>query len=632
MSAVSLGCLAYRAVRGQLVAMTFSKIEPASLLPRRAARLAVALLFATFTPRAAHAQVLEPIRYTLRIPTPRTHYIDVEASYPTAGRSTVELMMAVWTPGSYLVREFARNVETVRAATPAGAPLAVEKTRKNRWRVRSGAGDRVIVTYRVYAHERAGRLDWVEDDFALINGAPTFITLAERVHRPHEVTLELPAAWRRSVTSLAPAAGGRAHHYLAPDFDALVDSPILAGNPSVREFSVDGIPHRLVNVGDTTVWDVARSVADVEKIVRGGRALWGSLPYTTYTFFNFLTDSYDGIEHKSSTVLFADRFSTRSESAYHQWLDLAAHEYTHAWNVKRLRPVELGPFDYENENYTRSLWIAEGVTDYYSWLLVRRTGLGTLQQGLADVSDAIRTLQTTPGRLVQSLEMASYDAWIKQYRPDESSVNTSISYYTKGSIVGLLLDARIRRLTSGARSLDDVMRLAYSRYSGEHGYTPAQFQATASEVAGTDLRDFFHRALETTEELDYDDLLDWFGLRFLPPSGGGAPTLGVGTRLLDGRVVVASLRRGSPAEASGLDVGDELLTIDDVPANAGGLDAVVRRARAGSTVALLVSRQGELHRLTSTLGTTSPDRWTLTTRPDATPEQLTRLEAWLGAR
>jgi predicted metalloprotease with PDZ domain len=597
--------------------------------------LALTVAVTSAAPTSARAQQLEPVRYTVRIPAPRTHYLEVEASYPTGGRPSIDLMMAVWTPGSYLIREFARNVEGVSARSSASQPLAIDKTRKNRWVVQTGGANRITVTYRVYAHERAGRLDWVEDDFALINGAPTFITLAEQTHRPHEVTLELPTGWRRSLTALRAAAAGQPHRYRAADFDELVDSPIVAGNPSVYELVVDGVPHALVNVGTQpdSIWDAPRSVAALERIVRASKALWGALPYERYLFFNFLTDSYDGIEHKGSTVLFADRHSTRTESAWHDWLGLAAHEYTHAWNVKRLRPVELGPFDYEGENYTRSLWIAEGVTDYYSWLLVRRTGLGTLEQGLADVSGAIRSLQTTPGRLVQPLELASFDAWIKQYRPDENSVNTSISYYTKGSVVGLLLDARIRHLTNGARSLDDVMRLAWSRYSGARGYTPAQFRAAASEVAGADLSNFFRYALETTTELEYDELLDWYGLRFAPaPATTNRGWIGVGARMSDGRTFVTSVRRGTPAYGSGLDVGDEIVAVDDAPLDAGGLEARLAESVPGTRVVILVARHGEPHRVIVTLGTQPSEAWTLAVRPDATPEQRAHLEAWMGAR
>lgn len=591
-----------------------------------------AFLLLSFANSVVHAQQFEPIRYVVRIPAPNTHYLDVEATYPASRQPTLDLMMAVWTPGSYLVREFARHVEEVHARDAAGRVLDVRKTRKNRWQVQTGGVSSVTLTYRVYANEHAARLNWVNDAFALINGAPTYITLLETTHRPHEVTLELPTAWQKSLTSLPAAGDGRPHHYRAPDYDALVDSPIIAGNPAVHEFLVDGVPHALVNVGETADWDGQRSAHDAQRIVATARAVWQSLPYDRYLFINVLTDGYDGIEHKGSTVLFADRNSTRTESAYHEWLGLAAHEFFHAWNVKRLRPVELGPFDYENEVHTRSLWVAEGLSDYYSWQLVSRGGLGSTSQALADVSAAIRALQTMPGRLVQPLEMASYDAWIKQYRPDENSRNVSISYYTKGSVVGLLLDAKIKRVTNGARGLDDVMRAAYARYSGARGYTPAEFRAVTSDVAGANLDAFFQRALETTEELDYSEMLEWYGLQFIT-TGDSSPTAawaGVTTRITDGRVVVAEVLRGTPAYGSGLTAGDEIVALDGSRVDAGGIEPLLQRYRPGKSVTFLVARRGELQRMTITLGAAPADGWTLAPRADATSEQKARLKAWLG--
>jgi predicted metalloprotease with PDZ domain len=603
-------------------------------MPRRSVTrsLAAALAVTALTGSLAHAQQPEAIRYVLRIPAPETHYIEVQATYPTSRQRVIELMMPVWTPGSYLVREFARHVEEIRARDPAGRALQVDKSRKNRWRVETGGASAIVLTYRVYAHERQARTNWVEDSFGLINGAPTFITLVERVRRPHDVTLEVPAAWARSLTSLPAAADGRPHHYRAPDFDALVDSPILAGNPAVYEFTVDGVPHTLVNVGEAGTWDGARAARDVERIVRAGREFWGSLPYERYLFFNLLVEGYDGIEHKESTVLLTSRWSTRTDSAYHDWLILVAHEFFHAWNVKRLRPVELGPFDYENEVYTRSLWIAEGLSDYYSWLLARRSGLATREQTLGDISTAIGSLQTTPGRLVQPLDHASYDAWIKQYRPDENSANAAVSYYTKGSIVGLLLDAKLRRLTNGARGLDDVMRVAYRRFSGGRGYTPSDFLAVANEVGGADLGEFFHRALETTEELDYAEMLDWYGLRFNPPAPGtrAKAWLGVDTRVDDGRLLVSALLRGTPAYGSGLTSDDELIAIDDFRLDTHGLDDRLEQYQPGDKVTLLVSRRGELRRFGLTLGSAPTDRWSLSVSPEATREQRRRLMAWLG--
>src|SRR6187431_58518 len=475
--------------------------------------LFAAALLMTHADSATAQTAAEPIRYTVGFPAPQTHYMEVTATVPTERRADVELMMAVWTPGSYLVREYERNVEGVSASAPDGRALAVLKSDKNRWRVTTGGSSTVTVKYRVYGHEMSVRTNWVEAGFALVNGAPTFLTLADRTTRAHEVVITPAAGWAKSLTALPEMPGGP-HRYRAPDFDTLTDSPIVVGNPAVYEFTVDDKKHYLVNEGEGGVFDGARAAKDLEAIVREHRRMWGSLPYDRYLFLNLLTESGGGLEHKNSSVLMGTRWATRTRRAYNAWLDLASHEFFHVWNIKRLRPVELGPFDYENENHTRSLWIAEGVTDYYADLTLHRAGLITRDEYLDSLSDKIEELQTTPGRLVQSAEMASFDAWIKYYRPDENSINTSISYYTKGSVVALLLDARVRKATNGARSLDDVMKAAYEKYSGTRGYTADEFRVVVEQVAGVSLKAFWDQAVTGTDELDYKEALETLGLRF----------------------------------------------------------------------------------------------------------------------
>ena len=409
------------------------------------------------------------------------------------------------------------------------------------------------------------------------------------------------------MTGLPDAPDSQPHHYLAPDYDTLVDSPILAGNPAVYRFEVDGIPHFLVNQGEAEVWDGARSAADAEKIVRQNRAMWGELPYKKYVFLNMITESGGGLEHRNSVCVMTSRWATRTRKGYIGWLDLIAHEYFHAWNIKRLRPAELGPFDYENENPTRSLWVAEGITDYYAPLTLRRAGLSTTPEYLGtdtpptagSLSAVIATLQSTPGRLVQSAEQSSYDAWIKFYRPDENSLNTSVSYYTKGAVVGWLLDARIRHDTGGAKSLDDLMRLAFEKFSGAHGFTPEEFKATAEQVAGKPLGDFFRHTVESTEELDYTEALDWFGLRFKPEteaagkprSGTSKAWLGVDTRVDNGRLLVSRVPRESPAYESGLSVDDEIIAIDDFRLKPDQVAQRLENYHPGDKVSILVARR-----------------------------------------
>jgi predicted metalloprotease with PDZ domain len=473
------------------------------------------------------------------------------------------------------------------------------------------------------------RTNWIEAGFALLNGAPTFITLVDGQARPHDVTIRPATGWARSMTGLPDAPGGGAHRYLAPDFDTLVDSPILIGNPTVHEFVVDGKRHYLVNEGEAGVFDGARAIRDLEAIVREYRRMWGSLPYDKYLFLNVLTEGSGGLEHKNSTVLMASRWATRTRRSYMGWLELASHELFHAWNVKRLRPVELGPFDYEQEVHTRSLWIAEGITDYYADLSLHRAGISSRDELLDSLSAKIDEVQSTPGRLVQSAESASLDAWIKYYRPDENSSNTSISYYTKGAVLGLLLDARIRRATAGARSLDDVMIAAYAKYSGDRGYTPAEFRAVAEQVAGTSLATFWDSYVQGTAELDYTEALETLGLRFRSSDPTPRPLLGITTRNDNGRLLVSQVQRGTAAHAAGVNVDDEIIAIGEFRMRADRFDTRIAQMRPGERVSLLVARRDLLTRIEVTIGTEAARSWRLDLTPSAAEPVMRVRERWL---
>ena len=596
------------------------------------------LFFMQITLSAAAQTAPEPIRYTLAFPAPHTHYVDVTAVVPTDRRPEVELMMAVWTPGSYLIREYERNVESVTATGDGGRAVAIEKSDKNRWRVAAAGAATVTVKYRVYAREMSVRTNWVEADFAMINGAPTFLTLAGAANRPHEVVIEPARGWRTSMTSL-PAMPGGNHRYRAADYDELVDSPILIGNPAVYEFSIDDKKHYLVNIGEAGVFDGAKAAKDLEAVFREQRRFWGSLPYDRYLVMNVLTAvpgqiPGGGLEHKNSTMLIAGRWATRTRQSYLAWLELASHEIFHAWNVKRLRPVELGPFDYENENFTRSLWVVEGVTDYYGELLVHRAGLSSQLEYLDALANKIEEIQTTPGRAVQSAELASQDAWIKYYRPDENSSNSSVSYYTKGSVLGFLLDARIRKATNGAKSLDDVMRAAYQRFSGAKGYTPDEFRAVAEQVAGTSLASFWDAGVEGTAEVDYTEALDLFGLRFRPVEAPradrpGRAWLGATTRNDAGRLVVSQVRRDGPATAAGLNVDDEIIAIDDFRVRADQLAPRLDQYKPGDKVTLLVARRDQLTKIEFEFGAEPARQWRLEVDPGATETGLRQRDRWL---
>ena len=588
-------------------------------------------------PRPAHETAGPPtVRYTLRFPDPANHLVEIEGQVPAEEEGQdLELMMAVWTPGSYLIREFARNVEEVSAETVDGRALPVEKVSKNRWRVANG-GAAVRVHYQLYCHELSVRTDFVDPDFALLNGAATYLVPAGD-HGPapaaYEVRLEVPSAWPVAVSSLESSSPGT---FRAPDYDTLVDSPIFAGTGRVGTFEVDGVPHRLLEHGGEGIWDDAKALADVERIVRTERDFWGLFPYRRYLFMNLIVEAGGGLEHARSSVLMTSRWKAGTRKGYLDWLGLVAHELFHAWNVKRLRPAALGPFDYEAETYTRSLWVAEGITSYYDDLLVHRAGLSTSAEELERLSRQIEKLQTTPGRRVQSMELSSSDAWIKLYRPDESTINTAVSYYTKGAVVAFLLDAEIRRATGGAKSLDDAMRLAWQRFPPERGFRREEMRRVFSDVAGRDLGELLDRALDSTEELDYRPALEWLGLRFAEPKKNEgkeheepAGWLGADTKVEDGRLLVTQVRRGTPAAEAGVDAEDEILALDGWRIPPRELDERLEAYRPGQEATLLVARRGRLLELPVTLGEKPPEQWKLEIDPKASDEQVAHRKAWL---
>jgi len=462
------------------------------------------------------AQSSEPVVYTLRFAV-EARAIDVEATFPTAGESSVDLMMPIWSPGFYRVENYATRVQQIAARTANGG-ADVGHTTPNRWRVSTNGSPAVTVSYRVAATERSVTTNWVSADYAVVNGAPTFITLAERAHRPHEVHIELPQTWARTMTGLSHSADGRPNHYRAADYDALVDSPIVAGNPAVQEFDVASTHHTAVEIGDTNGFDSARAAEDLRKIVEAQTRIWGGLPFATYDFLLVFRPGGGGLEHSNSMLATTQATATQPAN-YARWLNFISHEYCHAFNVKRLRPVELGPFDYEHEPHTTGLWISEGFTTYFGTLAVTRAGLTSGDAFLDSMSSQIKQLQNSPGRLRQTLEQSSLDVWTSDgVSGVNTNANTSVSYYGKGTIVGFLLDAKVRRSSNGATSLDDVMRLELRRYGGERGFTADEFRRTASEVAGADLTAWFARATASTDELDYGEALDWYGLRFAPDS------------------------------------------------------------------------------------------------------------------
>ncbi|QYM77630.1 PDZ domain-containing protein [Horticoccus luteus] len=591
------------------------------------------ILFVLLVP-TLRAVDLTAVHYVVSFPEAANHYVEVEATIPTDGQATPEVFMPVWTPGSYLVREYARNIDRVSAEDVSGARLPIEKVSKNRWRIAAGSRDTVRLRYRVYAREINVRGNWVEPGFALLNGAPTFLAPAHEPQRSYEVSFVLPAGWQTVQTPLAPTENPT--RFTAPDFDTLIDSPMVAGSPEVTRFDVSGVPFYLVTVAGDGVWANDRVIPSLKRMVEAQRDFWGSLASPKpYYFFNVLSGQRGGLEHKNSATLMAERWLSRTPGGVDSWLSLASHEFFHAWNGKRLRPAALGPFDYEHEVYTPSLWVVEGITSYYQHLLLQRAGVTSPETVVSALGNLLAAYESSPGRRLQSLGESSFDAWIKAYRPDENSTNTTISYYSVGALAGFLLDAQIRAVSHGQHSLDDAMRLAYQRYSGPRGYTEKEFIAVLSEVAGADLSSWFERTINQPGEFDITTALDWFGLTLKPapaPAPNAPPPsgwLGADTKDDGGRLIVTRVKSDTPAYAAGLTPDDEILAIDNYRVSAGQLSARLNVYQAGAKITLLIARLDELHRLNVVLGV-EPVPPKLMIRADSTPVQKAHREAWLS--
>lgn len=498
-------------------------LPPMTLRHRVTARAMAATLLAfnlLATPLVeARNRKVAPLVYTISFPDPASRTFTVDVVVPTEKRESVDLMMAIWSPGFYGLQDYAAKVSAFTARAADGAVLEVAKPTPSRWTVKTLGRPSFTVSYTVAAPRASNLGNGVTETSAVIIGPSTYITLVEPFDsargrptpRPAEVRLVLPATWKGSMTSLDASPDGQPNHYVAPDYDILADSPILAGvDLLVTPFSVAGIHHYWTYLGRAE-WDGAKVAASLTPLIEEHVRFWGSLPFKKYAFLNIITEGGrgSGVEHLNSVAITGSGKEPPDQTARFRNAAFISHEYFHAMNVKRLRPVELGPFDYEKAPVTTGLWVAEGLTSYFGDLLAARSGMGSPEDYLFLTSRHIKDLQNSPGRLVQTIQQASSQMFETIPR------DKRIDYYVKGPVVGLVLDAHIRKRTNGRKSMDDVIRLAYKRYSGARGYTEEQFGKTVSDAAGVNVNPLLQKLIATTEEVDYAEMLEWFGLRFI---------------------------------------------------------------------------------------------------------------------
>jgi predicted metalloprotease with PDZ domain len=556
-----------------------------------------------------------------------------------------------WIPGSYLIRDFARNVMQIEARA-GGRPIRIEKLDKCTWQCAPCAGP-LELRYQVYAYDLSVRGAYLDTTRAYFNGTSLFLCALGFERAPCTLTLHRPGGaegehWRVATSMRAMRVDSAGFgQYRAGDYDELIDHPFEIGEFSVERFDVDGIPHAAVLSG-RVVADLERVCGDLARVCAQHVQLFGApAPIDDYLFLIYATRGGDGgLEHRASTSLLVSRENlplpgrAASPKGYRRFLGLASHEYFHLWNVKRIRPAAFVACDLTREAYTRLLWVFEGVTSYYDDLALVRAGVITPAEYLELVAETITIVWQSPGRRRQSLADSSFDAWIKLYKADENAPNALISYYTKGALVALALDLTIRRQTRGARSLDDVMRALWARHGAGLGVEDDGFERLASEVTGLDLRRFFETAVRGTDDPPLAELLTSVGVRFELRAAPGpitgtrdfyAPAAGLRLRDQGASVLVASVLDEGPGQATGLAGGDEIIAVDGIRvAGAARLIDTLSANRSGELVRLHVFRRDELYSFELTLRDAPADACRLTFAEEASGEQLSARAAWLN--
>lgn len=569
------------------------------------------------------------ISYTVTFPEAQAHYADIEMNISGLKQNILDLKMPVWAPGSYLVREYSKNVESF-SAEANGKSLDYKKIRKNIWQIPTVNISAIKIKYRVYAFELSVRTSFIDVNHAFLSTSGIFMYPADMLHQPSTVHIVPYKGWSKVSTSLEKVAGDPFTVH-SPDYDILFDSPIEVGNQDVFGFDVGGVKYEVAMCGGGN-YDKERLSKDIPKIIEHEAAIYGENPNKHYVFIVHNTSKGGGgLEHLSSTVLGATRDGYNTDKGYQGFLSLVAHEHFHLWNVKRLRPIALGPFDYDNENYTTDLWIAEGFTAYYQDIIVRRTNLYPPDNYLGVLAADINYVANQPGNKVQTLAEASYDAWIKYYRPNENSVNTNISYYNKGSIMALLFDLEIINDTKGKYSLDDVMKYMYDTYykTKKRGYTDLEFKQGLEKFSGKNLDEFYKKYIYGLDDINYDKYLGYAGYHLTDEfAGNNDPNLGVITATTNGKITVSGVLRGTAAWIDGINVNDEITAIDDVKVT--DMATALNGKKPGDKIIVSVIRDGQPLNLPVALLKKTQVKYKIDSLANPTPQQLLVRKKWLS--
>ena len=586
---------------------------------------------------------MSSLRYAVRVEAPERHTADIELRF-SPDADSVDITMPAWCPGSYLIRDYARFVRDL-AATADGNPCKVTKLDKQTWRIAAAGARELAVHYSVYGHDLTVRTNHIDSDHAFLHGPATFMYPVNQRSAPVEVELTFPEAWQLTTAaepvgelsaSARPGKRGSGSRIRAASIDELYDHPIHLG--VVRTHKVPcGVACTLAVWGDKGqggVFGEEKLCSDLGAIVDDHIARFGEAPFTEYTFLLMLThDGYGGLEHRASSVNLYNPHFAATRKAYEGLLELLSHELFHAWNGKRIAPKPLLDFDYTHEAYTPCLWVMEGVTSHYDRFALRSSNRISAKSYLEKVLDDYARLQATPGRAKQSLEQSSFDAWIKLYKPDESNLNTTVSYYLKGGLVMFGLDMHIRRMTNQARSLDDVLRVLWKRYGAKGVPHPDDLQPIFEEATDLKLGEIFDKQIRGTEDPNLRADIGFFGLELrtsADPATASEGATGTWLGVVTTGNKVNGVFDGSPAQKAGISPGDELIAVDGFRATSDNdLRNLLSTRKIGDQVRFSVFRRHRLVDVVTRLEHAPPTRYEFATvaEPGASGDEYVR---WLG--
>ena len=539
----------------------------------------------------------QKLDYKLSMSKPQNHYFEVEMHVQDWDDDSLLLEMPVWAPGSYLIRDFPKNISTVMAINGSGKHLDLKKTRKNKWLVFTDENKSIIIKYRVYAFELSVRTSFLDLSHGFVSGSSVFMTIPNLSMKEGTIEIKPFAEFKKISTSLELIKQqSNRYTYAFKNFDELIDSPIEIGNQKVFSFESGGLMHTVALFGEGN-YDESLLKTDMSKIVQECTDVFGFNPTKNYTFIiHNVLNGQGGLEHENSCVLSVNRMSY--ESNYYGFLSLVAHEYFHLWNVKRIRPIELGPFDYSNENYTSLLWVMEGFTSYYDELILRRVGFYSKSIFLNKLNGMINYVEESVGARVQSVSDASFDAWIKAYKPNENSTNTTMTYYTRGAIIAALIDVMIIKNSDRKQCLDHFLQFLYMKYHVElkRGFTESEFKDDLSKFTGKDMSYFFESYIQGTEILPYKQEFEGIGLKVLERITTSIST-GILVEDIQDKVIVKRIESNSSAENEGFSVGDEIIAVNNYRVNFKSFSNILNELALNESIEVLISRDGLIKKI-----------------------------------